>query len=70
MAAVETEMDGTLDAFPPEDEDEPEDCDCGGLGGFTSWPWGANGPDGTAELTTTSAFIPVMVIVVLATIDQ
>ncbi|MFH5801132.1 SWIM zinc finger family protein [Haladaptatus sp. CMAA 1911] len=33
MAAVENV---TLDAFPSEDEDniEPEDCDCDGLGGF------------------------------------
>ncbi|MFB9808561.1 SWIM zinc finger family protein [Haladaptatus pallidirubidus] len=42
MAAVENATDnGTLDAFPSEDyEDnaEPEDCDCDGLGGFPCWP--------------------------------
>ncbi|WP_266080597.1 SWIM zinc finger family protein [Haladaptatus caseinilyticus] len=39
MAAVENATDdGTLDAFPSEDEDELEDCDCEGLGGFPCWP--------------------------------
>ncbi|ODR80044.1 hypothetical protein BG842_02980 [Haladaptatus sp. W1] len=40
MAAVEDATDdGTLDAFPPEDnETEPEDCDCDGLGDFPCWP--------------------------------
>ena len=40
MAAVEIAMDGTLDAFPSEDDNdvEPEDCDCDGLGGFPCWP--------------------------------
>ena len=37
MAAVETATEeGTLDAFPSEDDNdvEPEYCDCDGLGGF------------------------------------
>ncbi|WP_139328887.1 SWIM zinc finger family protein [Haladaptatus litoreus] len=41
MAAVEnTTGDGTLEAFPSEDEDnaEPEDYDCDGLGDFPCWP--------------------------------
>ena len=42
MAAVETATDdGTLDAFPSkdsEDETEPAECDCDGLGGFLCWP--------------------------------
>ncbi|EFW91145.1 SWIM zinc finger domain protein [Haladaptatus paucihalophilus DX253] len=41
MAAVETAIDdGTLDAFPSEDDDEtePDDCDCDHLGGFPCWP--------------------------------
>ncbi|WP_435159075.1 hypothetical protein [Haladaptatus sp. DFWS20] len=41
MAAVENATEEeTLDAFPPEGEDdtEPEDCDCEGLGGFPCWP--------------------------------
>ena len=40
MAAVETATnDGTLDAFPSEDENaESEDCDCDGLSGFPCWP--------------------------------
>ncbi|GAA5049469.1 SWIM zinc finger family protein [Haladaptatus pallidirubidus] len=39
MAAVETATeDGTLDAFPSEDEDDAEDCDCDGLGDFPCWP--------------------------------
>jgi hypothetical protein len=42
MAAVETATEeGTLDAFPSEDDEdetEPEDCDCTGLGGFPCWP--------------------------------
>ena len=41
MAAVENATDdGTLDAFPSEDEDdaEPEDCDCECLGDFPCWP--------------------------------
>ncbi|GAA0236721.1 SWIM zinc finger family protein [Haladaptatus pallidirubidus] len=41
MAAVENATDdGTLDAFPSADEDDtdPEDCDCDGLGGFPCWP--------------------------------
>jgi hypothetical protein len=41
MAAVDNATDdGTLDAFPSEDnEDDPEqeDCDCDGLGGFPCW---------------------------------
>jgi SWIM zinc finger len=41
MAAVETATDdGTLEAFPLEDngdDAEPEDCDCDGLGGFPCW---------------------------------
>ncbi|ODR79565.1 hypothetical protein BG842_06580 [Haladaptatus sp. W1] len=41
MAAVENATDdGTLNAFPSEDEDDtnPEDCDCDGLNGFPCWP--------------------------------
>ncbi|WP_227380433.1 hypothetical protein [Haladaptatus halobius] len=42
MAAVKTATDdGTLEAFPSEDSEddaEPEDCDCDGLGGFPCWP--------------------------------
>ncbi len=40
MAAVENATDdGTLDAFPSEDNDaEQEDCDCDGLDGFPCWP--------------------------------
>ncbi|WP_458190237.1 SWIM zinc finger family protein [Haladaptatus sp. NG-WS-4] len=43
MAAVENATDdGTLDAFPSEDDNEddtePEDCDCDGLGDFPCWP--------------------------------
>ncbi|WP_435158831.1 SWIM zinc finger family protein [Haladaptatus sp. DFWS20] len=41
MAAVENVTDDrTLDAFPSEVEDdaEPENCDCDGLGGFPCWP--------------------------------
>ncbi|WP_139136249.1 SWIM zinc finger family protein [Haladaptatus sp. W1] len=41
MAAVENATDdGTLDAFPSEDDNEtkPEDCDCDSLGGFPCWP--------------------------------
>ncbi|WP_227777199.1 SWIM zinc finger family protein [Haladaptatus pallidirubidus] len=41
MAAVETATDdGTLEAFPSRDDDdaEPEDCDCDGLGDFPCWP--------------------------------
>ncbi|MFH5802075.1 SWIM zinc finger family protein [Haladaptatus sp. CMAA 1911] len=39
MAAVENVTDdGTLDAFPSEDDAEPEDCDCAGLGDFPCWP--------------------------------
>ncbi len=45
MAAVETATDdGTLTAFPSEDDEtdeddaEPEECDCDGLGGFPCWP--------------------------------
>ncbi|SIR94486.1 hypothetical protein SAMN05421858_4740 [Haladaptatus litoreus] len=41
MAAVENATDdGTLDAFPSEDNDdtEPENCDCDGLSGFPCWP--------------------------------
>ncbi|WP_458190807.1 hypothetical protein [Haladaptatus sp. NG-WS-4] len=52
MAAVENAIDdGTLHAFPSEDEDDdtddtndakatdetPEECDCDGLGGFPCW---------------------------------
>ncbi|SIR92294.1 SWIM zinc finger [Haladaptatus litoreus] len=38
MAAVETATDdGTLDAFPSEDDSEPDNCDCDGLGGFPCW---------------------------------
>ncbi|GAA0250469.1 hypothetical protein ACFFQF_32480 [Haladaptatus pallidirubidus] len=39
MAAVENATDdGTLDAFPLEDNDfESEDCDCDGLGDFPCW---------------------------------
>lgn len=37
-AAENATDDGTLDAFPSEDDDtEPEDCDCDGLGGFPCW---------------------------------
>ncbi len=42
MAAVENATDGTLDAFPSEeneDDAEPEDCDCDGLGDFPCWPY-------------------------------
>ena len=41
MAAVESATgDGTLEAFPSEDDKdaELEDCDCDGLGGFPCWP--------------------------------
>ncbi|ODR79861.1 hypothetical protein BG842_04955 [Haladaptatus sp. W1] len=41
MAAVENATDdGTLDAFPFEDDDDAEldNCDCDGLGGFPCWP--------------------------------
>ncbi|WP_227376279.1 SWIM zinc finger domain-containing protein [Haladaptatus halobius] len=45
MAAVETATNnGTLDAFPSEDDEtdeddtEPAECDCDGLGGFPYWP--------------------------------
>jgi hypothetical protein len=42
MAAVENATDdGTLDAFPFEDDEEdaaPEDCGCDGLNGFPCWP--------------------------------
>ncbi|MFB9808010.1 SWIM zinc finger family protein [Haladaptatus pallidirubidus] len=45
MAAVETATDdGTLTAFPSdddktdEDDAEPEECDCDGLNGFPCWP--------------------------------
>jgi hypothetical protein len=41
MAAVETATDdGTLDAFPSDDDDEtePNGCDCAGLGDFPCWP--------------------------------
>ncbi|MFB9807728.1 hypothetical protein ACFFQF_22065 [Haladaptatus pallidirubidus] len=41
MAAVETATDdGPLDTFPSEDDNnaQPEDCDCDGLGGFPCWP--------------------------------
>ncbi|WP_231187484.1 SWIM zinc finger family protein [Haladaptatus sp. DYF46] len=41
MAAVEhTTGDGTLEAYPPKDDDDtkPEDCDCDGLSGFPCWP--------------------------------
>ena len=47
MAAVENAIgEGTLDAFPSEDEDdaEPENCDCGGLGDFPCWPCVRTGP--------------------------
>ena len=39
IAAIENATDdGTLDAFPPEDDDaEPDDCDCEGLGDFPCW---------------------------------
>ncbi|WP_227357443.1 hypothetical protein [Haladaptatus salinisoli] len=38
MAAVEhATEEGTLNAFPPEDDTEPEDCDCDGLGDFPCW---------------------------------
>ncbi|MCO8245424.1 MULTISPECIES: SWIM zinc finger family protein [unclassified Haladaptatus] len=42
MPAVETAPDdGTLDAFPSEDDNdsEPEGCDCDGLSGFPCWPY-------------------------------
>jgi hypothetical protein len=35
---VVTIDDGTLEVFPSEDETEPENCDCNGLGGFPCWP--------------------------------
>ncbi|WP_227380331.1 SWIM zinc finger family protein [Haladaptatus halobius] len=45
MAAVETATDdGTLTAFPSDDDEtdeddaEPEERDCDGLGGFPCWP--------------------------------
>ncbi|SIR99006.1 hypothetical protein SAMN05421858_5035 [Haladaptatus litoreus] len=40
MAAVENATDdGTLEAFPSEDNNvEPEDCDCDSLGDFPCWP--------------------------------
>ncbi|WP_266083083.1 SWIM zinc finger family protein [Haladaptatus caseinilyticus] len=39
MAAVENATDdGTIDAFSPEDEDEPDHCGCDGLGDFPCWP--------------------------------
>ncbi|MFH5845236.1 hypothetical protein [Haladaptatus sp. CMAA 1909] len=41
MAAVETATDdGTFNAFPSKDDDdaEPEECDCDGLGDFPCWP--------------------------------
>jgi hypothetical protein len=42
MAAVENATDdGTIEAFPSkdnEDDTEPEDCDCDGLGDFPCWP--------------------------------
>ncbi|SIR99058.1 hypothetical protein SAMN05421858_5041 [Haladaptatus litoreus] len=41
MAAVENATDdGTLEAFLSEDDNdtEPEDCDCDGLGDFPCWP--------------------------------
>ncbi|WP_190303868.1 SWIM zinc finger family protein [Haladaptatus sp. R4] len=42
MTAVENATDdGTLEAFPSEDNEddaEPEDCDCEGLGDFPCWP--------------------------------
>ncbi|WP_435158865.1 SWIM zinc finger family protein [Haladaptatus sp. DFWS20] len=40
MAAVENATEGTLEAFPSEDDDEtnPEDCECDGLNGFPCWP--------------------------------
>jgi hypothetical protein len=38
MAAVENATDdGTLEAFPLDNDTEPEDCDCNGLGGFPCW---------------------------------
>ncbi|WP_227377767.1 SWIM zinc finger family protein [Haladaptatus halobius] len=43
MAAVDNATDdGTLEAFPSEDSEddaEPEDCDCDGLGGFPCWSY-------------------------------
>ncbi|SIR94892.1 hypothetical protein SAMN05421858_4771 [Haladaptatus litoreus] len=41
LAAVENAIDdGTLDAFPSEDDNdtEPDNCDCDGLGDFPCWP--------------------------------
>ncbi|WP_190303837.1 SWIM zinc finger family protein [Haladaptatus sp. R4] len=41
MAAVEHATDdGTLEAFPSEDDDdiEPDNYDCDGLGDFSCWP--------------------------------
>ncbi|MFH5802082.1 SWIM zinc finger family protein [Haladaptatus sp. CMAA 1911] len=41
MVAVENATDdGTLDAFPSEDDNdtEPAECDCDDLGGFPCWP--------------------------------
>ena len=42
MAAVENVTEeGIIDAFPSEDTEEnaePEDCDCDGLGDFPRWP--------------------------------
>ncbi|WP_227377821.1 SWIM zinc finger family protein [Haladaptatus halobius] len=42
MAAVENATDdGTLEAFlleDSEDDADPEDCDCAGLGEFPCWP--------------------------------
>ncbi|SIR92454.1 hypothetical protein SAMN05421858_4572 [Haladaptatus litoreus] len=40
MAVENATGDGTLEAFPSEDDNdvEPEDCDCDGLGDFPCWP--------------------------------
>ncbi|MCO8256786.1 SWIM zinc finger domain-containing protein, partial [Haladaptatus sp. AB618] len=41
MAAVENATDdGTIEAFPSEDDNdaEPDNCDCEGLGDFPCWP--------------------------------
>ncbi|GKZ16098.1 hypothetical protein HAL_39790 [Haladaptatus sp. T7] len=41
MAAVDNATDdGTLDAFPSEDDNdsEPENCDCDSLDDFPCWP--------------------------------
>nr|WP_256487806.1 MULTISPECIES: SWIM zinc finger family protein [unclassified Haladaptatus] len=64
MAAVETTTDDeTLEAFPSEDEDnsEPYDCDCEGLGGFPCWPCVRTGRKNCRTNHHYSSFYPGMV---------